>query len=492
MQACWYFLSTYELFFLFTLLTHLRIHADVLVLPLCLSTFFFVFFWFYLLIYVFMQACWYFPLRHQLRQLLQIGSYRNLLMYEREHRSLRSSTSCDNCMSDIYDSPRWQRVAGALFNNNRRLARIVIHMCVDGVEAAAHGRQPSGSTVKPIQYFICNLPPWLRYQVQYMLVHALIPAHLKGKAAKKYYDWLGAEEITPLRRAGVQGVRVIVYGNTLDTPGRREVLNMQAVSAFYPCPHCLHSWQPGLRSQVYGGYRRFLPIDSPWRGTRFTFMGLTFQFKDVETRPPPKRRTDRNVRSMIARARPNQPFLGHKGDHFLSQWEGVDWGGHFCDKMHDIKLLCEMTLKGVVGAHSSQGMYKSWATKRKDAKHREDCKAYNIFSDFHSNDAPPPWRLSKEELRLCDRRVLSIWWPHKMDPPCYGGQSFWFCSDRIWKAKHKAYVFLTVIPTCLYGCSVSEVHTALLVLVTALRRLGGEVICIAEAKRRHVLPGFNA
>ena len=300
------------------------------------------------------------------------------------------------------------------------------------------------------------------------------------------------EEITPLHRDGVQGVRVIVYGNTLDTPGRREVLNMQAVTAFYPCPHCLHSWQPGLRAQVYGGYRRFLPLDSPWRGTRFTFMGLTYEFKDVETRPPPTRRTDTNVRAMIGRARPNRPFLGHKGDHFLAQWEGVDWSGNFCDKMHDIKLLCEMSCKGLVGAHSSQGMYKSWATKRKDASHRQDCRAYNIFADFHSNaDSPPPWRLSKEEVDLCDRRVQSTWWPHNMDAPCFGGHSFWTHSDRMWKAKHKRYVFLTVIPTCLHGCSVLEVHTALLVLISALRRLGGEVICIVEARRRHFVSGFR-
>ena len=86
-------------------------------------------------------------------------------------------------MSDIYDSPRWQRVAG-LLSVRKRLCRIVLHACVDGVEASEHGRQESGSTVKPIQYFVANLPPWVRYKLNYMLVHALIPAHLKGKAAK--------------------------------------------------------------------------------------------------------------------------------------------------------------------------------------------------------------------------------------------------------------------------------------------------------------------
>ena len=47
--------------------------------------------------------------------------------------------------------------------------------------------------------------------------------------------------MTDLYVNGVDGVRVIYYGTTLDTPGRRELCNMQAVTAFYPCPHCLHN-----------------------------------------------------------------------------------------------------------------------------------------------------------------------------------------------------------------------------------------------------------
>ena len=424
---------------------------------------------------------------------MQIGNYVDLLMYERQHRARRNDTDGtihDTYMCDIYDSPRWQRVAGPLSARSGRPNRIVVHLCVDGVNAFAKGRHEQTTTVKPLQYWIANLPPWLRYKARYMLVQALIPAYLKGKAAKKYYDWLGEHEISPLHRDGVEGTRVIVYGNTLDTPGRREILNMQAVQAFFPCPHCLHSWEPGLRSQVYCGYRRFLPIDSPWRQRRFQYMGLTYQFKDVETRPPPTLRNDKNVALMAARGRPNRPFLGHKGIHFLSKWEGVDWDGNFCDKIHDYKLLCEMSLKGLVGANSSYGMYKAWATKRKDSLHRQDCHAYDIFREFADNDdSPPPWRLSKQEVKRCDLRVLSMWWPHHMDPPCFGGHSFWTHSDRISKCKHKAYVFLTLIPTCLYGCGVPEVHTALLVLISALRRLGGQVYCLEEARRRRFIPG---
>ena len=55
----------------------------------------------------------------------------------------------------------------------------------------------------------------------------LIPVELKGQAAKKYYDWTANYEMNALHTYGVDGVRVLVYGTTLDTPGRRELLQMQ-------------------------------------------------------------------------------------------------------------------------------------------------------------------------------------------------------------------------------------------------------------------------
>ena len=239
------------------------------------------------------EVCWYFPLHEQLQRLLQIPVYRHYLMYEKEHLQFRSA---DDFMSDVYDSPRWKKVCGEPGN---RLTRIVLQLCVDGVPAFTKKNCKHVGSVKPIQYFVANLPPWLRYRVHNMLVHALVPATLKGIAASKYYHWLGTHEMTPLFTHGVDGVRVIVYGNTMDTPGRRELLAMQAVTAFYPCPYCVHSWQPGLRGQTYGGYRRFLPAGSTWRNDRFQFMGLLYQFRDKESRPPPILRNDKNVWSNL-------------------------------------------------------------------------------------------------------------------------------------------------------------------------------------------------
>ena len=427
------------------------------------------------------EVCWYFPLREQLKTLLDDPTYRECLRHETIHRRRRRTN--DHFMNDIYDAPRWDKVAGAFFAGP--LLRIVIQGCVDG--CPAYGREQVES-VKPVQHFIANLPPWLRYKIEHMLVQALIPHKLKGKKAKKYYDWLG-KQMTDLYVNGVDGVRVIYYGTTLDTPGRRELCNMQAVTAFYPCPHCLHNWQPGLRGQVYGGYRRFLPVDSPWRNEQFRFGGHLYQFRDRENRAPPLLRNDRNVAVMAARGTPEAPFLGHKGFHFLVTWRGADWDGHTADKMHDYKLLCEMVLKGLVGTRSKKDMYKAWSVKKKDEKHRDDCKAYKIFREFHPPDTSPPWRLSPDEVNMCDMRVRSMWWPSYMDPLAYDGHSFWTHSDRIWKACHKSYALLVILPTCLLGC-VPAVHQALLMLASSLRRLGGQVVSESEAKKRFLIPGL--
>ena len=131
--------------------------------------------------------------------------------------------------------------------------RIALQLCVDGVEPFNYGN--ANESVKPLQYSILSLSPHLRYKPAYMLLQMLIPSRLKGQAAKKYYDWCAKYEmnslhgtlitltsrllsliitlaeliiiIITLAENGVEGVRVLLYGTTLDTPGRRELLQMQ-------------------------------------------------------------------------------------------------------------------------------------------------------------------------------------------------------------------------------------------------------------------------
>lgn len=173
--------------------------------------------------------------------MLEVPAYRELLLHEwRRPR-------CNNAdiMSDVYDTPRWEKIVGAA--TTPHLTRIVVQLCVDGIPAFNKKERLS---VKPIQYFIWNLPPWLRYLARHMLVQMLLPAHLKGEAAAKYYNFLADYEMNDLSQNGVSGVKVIVYGDTLDAPGRRELLNMQSVNAFYPL--CAHLWSGPEKTSGWG------------------------------------------------------------------------------------------------------------------------------------------------------------------------------------------------------------------------------------------------
>ena len=332
-------------------------------------------------------------------------------------------------------------------------------------------------SVKPWQIVLLSLPPWLRYKPTYMFCFAIIPNAIKMQAAKKYYDFAAQYEMNALHVTGICGVRVVMYGTSLDSPGRRELLAMQSVQSYYPCYRCLHTCQPGPSKIIHGGFRRFLPADHPWREKSFRVADTQFEFRDVERRQPPVTRTDALVRLAILRARPTRPFLGHKSLPLLSLWLGADWGRSMPDWMHDLKCFCEMFLRGLVGK-SPDGFYQGWS---KDAQHREECRIFGIFAEFVAG-GQPPWRLSKEQIKLMDNRVNSMWWPHCSDKLAWHGASFWKKTDRIWKAKHKVLCLLTILPTCLRGF-VKSAHLALLYIADALKRLHGQFIAIHEAKR---------
>ena len=376
------------------------------------------------------EVCWYFPLREKLQRLLSLSIFRDFLKHEmkRPHNP--------KYMSDVYDAPMWVRVAGH-FDRRGRLTRILLQYCMDGIPAFSYG----GLSVKPCEFLILNLPPTLRFKVNNMLLHMLIPNHLKGQAAKKYYDWAAAFEMNDLHARGVCGVKVIVYGTTLDAPGRAENLQMQTHTAYYNCPLCEHRNDPGLGTKpVYCGFRCFLPAGHPWRQRTFMAHGYQYEFPDVEDRSPPELRTTQSAFEGVQMATPTRPFRGHKAAPLLSGWLSFSWDMITSDVMHDIKNVCNMSLKGLVG-HGSHGMYESWDAK-KDEAHREFCRFHNIFPEVHDGTNPLPWRLSREAVNILDARVKAIFWPHYMDVLHKNGFSFWKKSHMMWKSRHKAMVFL--------------------------------------------------
>ena len=56
-----------------------------------------------------------------------------------------------------------------------------------------------------------------------------------------HYDFAAMYEMNDLHLNGINGVRCMMYGTSLDCPGRKELLTMQAVQAYYPCHVCVHT-----------------------------------------------------------------------------------------------------------------------------------------------------------------------------------------------------------------------------------------------------------
>ena len=113
--------------------------------------------------------------------------------------------------TDVYDSPRWRSVAGP---PTQTLTHIVYHYCVDSFPW--HSRKHGGS-VTPAHILLASLSPWLRYKSENMMIHMLLPEKVKGKAAKKYFDFAADYEMNHLHDVGVDGVRFVLLGTTLDT-----------------------------------------------------------------------------------------------------------------------------------------------------------------------------------------------------------------------------------------------------------------------------------
>ena len=100
--------------------------------------------------------------------------------------------------------------------------------------------------------------------------------------------------------------------------------------AYQFCPVCLNSWTAGVTlgqtKCVHGGYRRFLPSESPARAETFLHRGMLYEYGYVERREPPRQRTNEFVRAAATFAvQRGAPFLGHKCLPLTSRWPGFDY-----------------------------------------------------------------------------------------------------------------------------------------------------------------------
>ena len=77
-----------------------------------------------------------------------------------------------------------------------------------------------------------SLPPAIRSRSKYMLLLMLIPAAVKNDAQKKYFDFAAKFELDDLCSIGVDGIKVIMFSTSMDTPGRSDLLG---VCHYYYC-----------------------------------------------------------------------------------------------------------------------------------------------------------------------------------------------------------------------------------------------------------------
>lgn len=138
------------------------------------------------------EIAFFFPLHQRLQALLRIPGFRKLLDYE----FTRPRATDPNVMSDIYDSPAWQKFMGP---PSQPCQRIGLQGCTDGFQAFNCGTL----SFTPIEFSISSLPPALRFKPELMLLLAFLPTNAQASGQKKYWDFFAKFEINSLYYAGM-------------------------------------------------------------------------------------------------------------------------------------------------------------------------------------------------------------------------------------------------------------------------------------------------
>ena len=155
-----------------------------------------------------------------------------------------------------------------------------------------------------------------------------------------------------------------------------------------------------------------------------------------------------------------------------------------------MKNLCDNIVRLLIGrTNSGEDGYSGWG---KDDSHRAHAKKLGIFeSIWKGNDGPLPWRLSRQERNMLDKRTSNIAWPHYVEPLYYRGASFWKKPSRMWKSRRKYRLLLFFLPVLIRD-QLPRVRNGIVLLASALRRLDGQAYSHESDKGLGILPGSRA
>ena len=177
---------------------------------------------------------------------------------------------------------------------------------------------------------------------------------------------------------------------------------------------------------------------------------------------------------MIVRVIPTRPFLDHEVLYFLCTWEGVDWEGNTCDKIHDYKRCVNVDWGVWWGAVCTQ-----CGIQNKRTLNTVTITTLTIFSPSFTF---PTTHLRGDSVSTTLKRVTCVWWGLCDD------QTMWirlFMVDTrsepivIGFGTNPSYDLLIILPTCLIVFA-SAIHNVFLILIIVLCRLDGQMICVHE------------
>lgn len=197
-------------------------------------------------------------------------------------------------------------------------------MCMDGIPAFSSRTK----SLNPVDLKNFSLCPALRIQAQFILLLMLIPSELKA-GMKKYFDFAASYELNDLFYNGIDGIKCKIFGTSLDSPGRAEMLGFQGHMGYTSCCVCKHCFSPGIgtsKTCIFDGYRNFLQTASRGRRRRVQYRGQQFEYSCDATREKPQLRDDSFVRSAVAFVKQRKsPYMGHKSVPLLSKFPGYSW-----------------------------------------------------------------------------------------------------------------------------------------------------------------------
>ena len=435
------------------------------------------------------------------------------------------------------------------------VTRMGFLVCMDGFPAF-HVKRRGAISLMPAELINLSLPAHMRYDPDNMLVWMLIPHDMSATSQLKYFDYVVAKELNPIAKDGVTGpdgpVSIKLFGASLDLKGKEKFYNQMAVGSYCGCSTCAVHYDQGPDGPIFAVARRYLPADHPLRQQRCTFRGRMYEYRNEESRGPPKILTTQDLFNLCARRRIRniEHLLGQKGPIMLRKYQDMEYANfNLLEWMHNCKCGFDFFLDLLVGkdprfdtrcrrTSKKLGVFESiWEGQIIHlSKFRTRALAGLDDAQILARDAtwnrrwlrmcgvqipegarvaelrarvaelrdqarggqpivlpnhlkPLPWRLTSLAHKEVDKRLLHVVYPH-YTPVCHIDGASFINRAGIWRTASKLIAFTVLLVPALRGF-VPKLRTGLSSLIWGLRILEGQTLSVSESDELNLERGFK-